>query len=215
MSEAAFSGDEMCQIRIERTYMPYTVNTKTTGIKDYHDTIFGGVVNPLCREIENFNGTHVLGCESAAAYTAWTVVTSNVLYGKQGGRVARLPFVITCNIRTALPQWQQIDSTTTEEREEVRRFEMRTAYHERGHSLACESVAQSIQRFINSMPGTVSDADLDAVNESVRRVIREFYLPMARKADVEYDSATGHGFTQGAEAKDAVQKHKKNKKILV
>ena len=192
--------------------MPYAVDTETNGIKDYHDTIFGGEVNPLCQEIKKFNGADVPGCETAAAYTAWTVTTSKILYGKmKGGSIGKLPFHIRCNIRTSLPQWRQIKKTTTEEREEVRRFEMRTAYHERGHSLACESVAQSIQRFINSMPATVSDSDVAAMNDSVSRVIREFYLPMARKADEEYDAATGHGFTQGAEAKDAVGQKRRKK----
>ena len=207
------SSDPMCSISITRKYAPYTVDTETKAIKDYHDTIFGGVVNPLCKEIMKFNGRHVEGCQSAAAFTSWQIKTSKVVYGAAKGRGTKSagspfsykqPYSIRCHITTALPQWSHIDATTAEEREEVRRFELRTAYHERGHGLACESVAQAIRRFVSRLPQQVPKKNAAALNDSVRRVVQNFYLAMGRKADVAYDAATGHGLTQGAEAKDRV-----------
>ena len=153
------------------------------------------------------------GCQSAAAFTSWKIKTSKELYGKGQGRhhkasewAQKLPFSIHCHITTALPRWSHINTTTAEEREEVRRFELRTAYHERGHGLACESAAQAIRRFVSRLPQQVAKKDVDALNDGVRRIAQDFYLAMARKADVAYDAATGHGLTQGAEAKDRVSK---------
>ena len=191
----------MCTISITRDYTPYAVKTKTRGIKDYHDTIFGGVINPLCKEIVKFSGKHVEGCQAAAAFTSWKVKTSKLLYNAKG---KKQPFSIRCHITTALPQWSSIDATTAEERAEVRRFELRTAYHERGHGLACESVAQAIRRFVGLLPQQVQKKDANALNDGIREIVHHFYLAMARQADVAYDAATGHGLTQGAEAKDRV-----------
>ena len=202
----SYEDDPVCTIRVQRNYAPYAVKTKTAGIKDYHDTIFGGLANPLCKSIKKFNGREVEGCDRAAAFTSWAIKTSTNLYGaaREDGYAVKLPFHIDCKITTALPRWSRIDATTKEEREEVRRFEMRTAYHERGHGLACESIAQAMRRFIYSMPPTVLSKEVVAMNLAVSRVLTDFYLFMGRKADIAYDHATGHGFTQGAEAKDAI-----------
>ena len=194
-----------CNISIERRYVPYTVDTKKPKIKSYHDTIFDGVSKPLCNKMQAIHGYSVKGCEFAAAFTSWKILTDEELYKIEGGRgIKRRPYNISASLTTALPQWRQIGATSDKEREEVRRFEMRTAYHERGHSLTGEHAAQAICRFIHCLPANVRAADVSALNAGVKSFIRDFYIHMSRRADVEYDAVTGHGFTQGAEAKDRV-----------
>ena len=190
-------------IEIKREFIPYAVYTHGSGIKDHHDSIFDGVDKPLCKAMVAAHGSSVPGCEDAAAFTSWTVsLPVDELYDAGSG--AKRGLAIACFIRTAIPRWNKIHETSTAERREVTRFEMRTAYHERGHSLACEHVAGAISRFLDQMPASVPVQQVSAINDGVRKLVRMFYLPMAHQADVYYDAATGHGLTQGAEARDSL-----------
>jgi hypothetical protein len=193
----------MNAVRVSREYLPYDVHTAGKHIKDHHDSIFDGIDKPLCRAMVETNGASVPGCEEAAAYTAWSVkLSSPLLYDSKGRK--KTDVHVSCFIRTALPKWSKIDETSDAEREEVRRFEMRTAYHERGHGLAGEHVAHTITRFLHELPARVSPKQATAMNHAVGTFIKAFYISMAQAADVYYDAATGHGLTQGAEAKNSV-----------
>lgn len=195
----------MSGVRISREYISYDVKTKGSGIKDHHDSIFDGVDKPLCKAMVVSNGASVPGCEEAAAYTSWSVkLSSPHIYDTRGQKDRGVH--VECFIRTSLPRWTKINETSEAERKEVRRFELRTAYHERGHGLAGEHVSQAIHRFLQELPEHVPARKVSAMNDAVRTFVQNFYLAMAHAADVHYDAATGHGLTQGAEAKDSLRR---------
>lgn len=212
-------------INIERKFVPYTISTDRARIRDHHDALFDGVQKPLCIAMEKLHGTAVPGCEDAAAFTKWVVsvrylgmqkslpslrfrVAENETRSKADGLYdslgAKRDVSIDCTIMTVLPQWDKITEASTKVRAEVRRFELRLAYHEHGHGLACEHLAQSIKRFLDNMPHRVPVTRVADYNAAVQKVVVNFYTAMARKADLAYDEITGHGLTQGAEAQDAV-----------
>lgn len=192
------------QVNVQHEYVPYTVSTRKPCLKSHHDAVFDSVKKPLCKVMEDMHGSSVPGCEEAAAFTKWSIDVKPSLadvYDQQTGK--RNAITIQCFITTVMPNWDAIHAAPEKDQAEVRRFELRTAYHERGHGLTCERCAHAISRFLRALPKTVSVEKVAQYNSAAQRVIQSFYMTMGRRADVAYDGVTGHGLTQGAEAQDA------------
>ncbi len=196
------SPSSLITIDTEHKYEPYDVVTATASIRDHHDTIFNGEKKPLCGVMRKMFGRDSSGCETSAAFTSWTIDLTNnktPLYNTRSGK--KNAFVVKCTILIVMPKWSQVHNATAKERAEVRRFEMQTARHERGHGLAGEHVCQAIKRFLTLLPDEVKVADAARANAAAMAVMTKFYVPMSRLSDKAYDAETGHGLIQGAIAK--------------
>lgn len=189
-------------IKVEREFRPYTVQTSKATLEAHHNAIFDRKLKPLCTQIRNTHGYEIDGCEDSAAFTSWSIDLGEQTFYAADGR--KQPVTLRCIILTVLPQWSSIEKTSKAERAEVRRFELRTAYHERGHGLACEHTAKAIKRFLEELPSEVPVSSVPQMNEAVKTAIHRFYIPMAKESDRAYDEVTGHGLTQGAEAQNKI-----------
>jgi hypothetical protein len=190
-------------VHVDHTVMPFQVQGAVPTAGGFHDAMFlqkDKDAAPLCRIMKRVHGRADAGCDTAAAFTSWSITTPERVYDSRSG--LKLPNIqLKCDITTAIPEWSHTAVASDEEREEVSRFVLRTMVHERGHSLSGENAALSIKRVIEALPARVTPGEYaDALNAALQRLFHGFYIPAANDADVAYDAATNHGSIQGAEA---------------
>lgn len=182
-------------------------------LTSYHNAMFGGPgpADParknagLCAEMKRQfpHQEPADGCEDAAAFTAWVLqlgTSAHPVYLADGTKNKADPMPVSCDIKMALPEWTQMDKAPADDRAEALRFNLRTAYHERGHALTCVNLQRAVVRLIEAMPDAIAPRDVANMNAGLHMLIAEFYKPAARQADVMYDRVTNHGQIQGAEA---------------
>lgn len=194
------------QVSISRNLRKFDVHTDVPALRQYHNALFSGdSSSPMCKFMAEATGHAQDKCGAAAAFTYWDVRVEpdagvyDTLTGRKKPDVA-----VTCNVTMALPTWSHLHAAPKPEQDEVRRFEMQTAYHERGHAMAGENCARTVAWFVDSLPSKVDVERARDYNAAITAFVREFYVRRAHAADVEYDHSTDHGRVQGAEAVDSV-----------
>jgi hypothetical protein len=184
---------------------------KGTGTRTFYKLIFEADSkerHPLCRDIFDQTGAWTSGqCDSAAAYTVWTLTFSENLTSVYTVDGEKTPITYSITSSVTLPEWKHLATTDPDDRAEITRVTMRTAHHEAGHSRCPEEVTAAVQRFWEALPPTVPRRDVSAINAAVAKVVREFYQHLGRNiADVTYDTVTRHGYIQGAVYNKSIDK---------
>jgi len=162
------------------------------------DEFFGGRVKPLCTR------TNVKGCENAVAATSWQFdMPHGPVYDEVTGK-KREPYVFggkgvtdacACNVHILLPKWEVPHGTEVpaSHARGVGEFIAATATHERGHGAACKSLAAVVLAALAYLPEEVPPGIAPQVNGAFGFFVKEFYEPLARRADRLYDRVTYHG----------------------
>ena len=112
------------------------------------------------------------------------------------GKGCRVSGVVsTVNVTYTLPRWADREAAPPHLRERWDRYITSLAAHEKGHGTIAHHVADMIDE---ALVGLVDDDSCDALTaEAARRV--EGVMQRGEDLQREYDRATGHGSTQGAQ----------------
>jgi hypothetical protein len=174
----------------------YTVQTAPTD-----NAFFGGVFensHALCNALGE---TKVRDCENAVAATSWRLHLREDLYGASGEkRILKCE----CNIKILLPQWKTAPGKPRN-KDKVHKFLSATATHERGHGVACTSVANVTRLLAASLPDKIPADKVAAVNGAFSYFVSNFYTPLAHQADGLFDDYTHHGGLYEAQLSDGEQ----------
>ena len=175
------------------TRSPYVVKTGNGNLSSFYKSLFGGVEKPLCAAAPGMRG-----CENATGGTSWKYQLHPSLYDDHGKR-RRLNS--SCIVDTIMPKWEGMGTTAhkIKSKAEVARFLKRTEEHERGHAVACETVASIIRMFVSKMPDEVPLEQVSAVNAAFDTFVNNYYVKMGHASDKMFDNVTGHGGKYGAE----------------
>lgn len=187
------------RLELNREVHFYEISADEASLKGFHTALFADPSNrPLCTEIKKARGKDMPGCEDAAAYTSWKFrLAQNQLYDTDGKKKS---IHAVCESVVTLPKFSLLSEVEDEDEVgEIRRFLARTAYHEAGHSEACEQLGRTVIAFAEAMPAEVEPKDVEPLNEGFKMVVFGFYVPSAQAADKFYDNNTDHGAHQGAE----------------
>lgn len=200
-------------LNVKHKVLQYPLRTAKHELKNMHDAIFGSVggvthdevgsksddntSKALCQVMKDVLGRSSKGCESAAAFTTWSVNVSSDVYAADG---TKADVKISVDSVVAVPNWQQVDKASAADAAEARRFQYQTALHEYGHALSGENCGVMVTEFIKALPAAVPASDVADMNAAVNAMIRKFYVSMAHMSDKMYDATTDHGRAQGAEA---------------
>lgn len=196
----------MDTVPVTRSFHWFPVESKAAAtLAAHHDALFGDDKtmdsSPLCMVMKDIYGAAIPGCHTAAAFTHWTLTLPPAVYDVHTGvKVPRAERVIAVHVRTGMPRWVEFDRASAEDQAEVRRFELMTAKHERGHGVAGETVALCMTNFLDALPEKVPANAAAAWNAAALAILTNFYHAQSREADRAYDTLSGHGGSQGAEA---------------
>jgi hypothetical protein len=191
-------------------------------LSDFHDMMFGAAVAAedsdaddaaqdadkactgdtcgaqLCAVMKDMLGYKGKKCETAAAFTTWTIrLEPREPYAISG---VKQPVAVQFEALVATPVWKHEAQAAADEAADARRFSAQTELHEHGHVASGENAAVCIAAFVNALPDAVAPVDVAPLNAAVQRVVQDFYIPAAHAADKTYDLVTDHGRVQGAEA---------------
>jgi hypothetical protein len=171
----------------------YTVQTAPTD-----HAFFGGVFEDSHALCDALGSTKLKDCENAVAATAWRFSLGEDLYGANGEkRILKCE----CNIEILLPQWKAKQGRPRN-KDKVHRFLSATATHERGHGVACTSVANITRLLAASLPDKIPADKVPAVNGAFSYFVSNFYTPLAHQADGLFDDYTHHGGLYEAQLSD-------------
>jgi len=101
----------------------------------------------------------------------------------------------TVNVTYTLPKWADRDAAPARLRDRWDRYIAGLTVHEKGHGTVAHDVARDIEA---ELVGMVSTEGCDALNSASVRVVDEV-MNRGETRQREYDRATFHGSTQGAQ----------------
>lgn len=101
----------------------------------------------------------------------------------------------TVNVTYTLPKWADRDAAPARLRERWDRYIAGLTVHEKGHGAVAHDVAREIE---SELVGLASAAGCDALNSASVRVVDEV-MTRGEARQRDYDRATVHGSTQGAQ----------------
>jgi hypothetical protein len=180
------------------TRKEYKVITPGGTHKAFYNGVFGKHSQPLCDALDD----NMPGCQDAVAATSWQMrfkPGEDKLYSAEGEKQT---LECSCDINMLLPKWVPKRKLGYSSAKSVSSFISATETHERGHAVACESLANSIKLLAKNMPNTINPLDVDAMNLAFTEFSYEFYARLARQADVVFDEITHHGGDHDAELDD-------------
>lgn len=185
-------------VDVQWDYQRYPVKSRKASLKDFYSTMFGGVKKPLCKHVD------IKGCEDAVAVTSWSYTLDNDLYDSRGDK-RTLSF--RGKVRVLLPEWLNGHQAHSKDKGAVDNFLSATKTHERGHGMACESLASAVRNFVEAMPQRVPPASVDSINLAFRTMVHEFYEKCARRADRLFDEPySKHGGKWKAELDETTER---------
>jgi hypothetical protein len=171
----------------------YTVQTAPTD-----NAFFGGVFENSHALCDALGSTKVQDCENAVAATAWRFNLGENLYSVGGEKHNPK---CSCDIEILLPQWE-VKPGKPRNKDKVHRFLSATATHERGHGVACKSVANITRLLAANLPDKIPADKVPAVNGAFAYFVSNFYTPLAHQADGLFDDYTHHGGLYEAQLSD-------------